>query len=330
LGSVASRERRSLWATLSFLLAIGVGASAFLAHAERDGAVRRATKVAEDQAEVLSGMLTARQLSDPVTGPDYAHLADKVRRAIMSKGPIDHLTVFSSRGRIVFDTDRALVGETPSAMQDLISPSAVGSGQSRVQGDVLQTFVPVTRNAGGSIAVAQMDQPVAPVDAQVSSVWGTLRMVLTVAFAVPTFLLALTFLPGLKQRLRRPQEPAGAAPTAEEAPLPPERPSREEPSPNRSSPAYMHPGFQEIERARQDAEERAKASDANFHSIRIQFERALEQVKTLGAQVASQDYLRRQLRDVEARANAAEGRIKELQAELQRTSHAAGSANSHA
>jgi hypothetical protein len=319
-----------LWATLSFLLAIGVGASAFLAHAERDGAVRRATRVAEDQAKVLSGMLTARQLSDPVTGPDYADLADKVRRAIISKGPIDHLTVFSSRGRIVFDSDRALVGETPPAMQDLISPSAVGSGQSRVQGDVVQTFVPVTKNAGGSIAVAQMDQPVAPVDAQVSSLWGTLGTVLTVAFAIPVFLLALTFRPALKKRRRRRQEPAGAEPPASEAPPPPERRTREEEaSPNGSSPAYMHPGFQEIERARQDAEERANASDANFHSIRIRFERALEQVKTLEAQVGSQDYLRRQLRDVEARANAAEGRIKELQAELQKT-HAAGSANRHA
>lgn len=56
LGTVAKRERRSLWATLSLLLALGIGG--FLAGSERS----TATEAAEDEAR-----LAAKQAGSFVT-----------------------------------------------------------------------------------------------------------------------------------------------------------------------------------------------------------------------------------------------------------------------
>ncbi len=46
LGSVVKRERRSLWATVSLLLALGIVGCAFLAGSER----RSATEAAQEEA----------------------------------------------------------------------------------------------------------------------------------------------------------------------------------------------------------------------------------------------------------------------------------------
>jgi septation ring formation regulator EzrA len=117
--------------------------------------------------------------------------------------------------------------------------------------------------------------------------------------------------------------------TTEERPLPVSRrrAHEEEGSSNSSAPVYMVPGFQDIERARQEAEARAMASESNYQSLRAQFERAVEHVKTLEAQARSQHQLHQQLRENEARADAAEERVKELQAEVDRMTYAAGSAD---
>lgn len=58
LGTVAKRERRSLWATLSLLLALGIGGCVFLAGSERS----TATEAAEDEAR-----LAAKQAGSFVT-----------------------------------------------------------------------------------------------------------------------------------------------------------------------------------------------------------------------------------------------------------------------
>ena len=117
--------------------------------------------------------------------------------------------------------------------------------------------------------------------------------------------------------------------TTEGRPLPVSRrrAHTEEGSSNGSAPAYMVPGFQDIEKARQEAEARAMASESNYQSLRAQFERAVEHVKTLEAQARSQDQLHQQLRENQARADAAEERVKELQAEVDRMTYAAGSAD---
>ena len=63
-------------------------------------------------------------------------------------------------------------------------------------------------------------------------------------------------------------------------------------------------------------EELALRTEGNFQALQSQFDRAVDQVKTLESQVNAQQALRQQLKEAEARAQAAEVRVKELEAEL--------------
>jgi len=192
-GSVVGRERRSLWAILSLLFALGFAVSTSMVHSERNGALDSVAKLARDDAQLLTATLTGQQLTQPVTGSSYDRLAAKIRRSVSWKGSIAGVTVWSSHGQILFSLNESLVGTTPPEMQPLIVGISQGAGGTRVLDDTVQTFMPVSKATGGPVAVVELDQPFAFVEARIGGFWSMLRLGFAFGLAVSLLLLGLTF-----------------------------------------------------------------------------------------------------------------------------------------
>jgi uncharacterized membrane protein YciS (DUF1049 family) len=192
-GSVVGRKRRSLWAILSLLFALGFAVSAIMAHSERDAALDSVAERAREESHLATAGLTGKQLTKPITGSSYDEVAGKIRRSDSSEGSVAGVTIWSSRGRILFSLKKSLVGSTPAEMRSLITGIAEGSGSTRVLGGTVQTFTPVSKGADGAVAIVEVDQPFAVVVAQTSDLWSTLRLVSAVGLVVSLLLLGLTF-----------------------------------------------------------------------------------------------------------------------------------------
>ena len=192
-GSVVGHRRRSLWAILSLLFALGFAVSAIMAHSERNAALDSVAERAREESHLATAGLTGKQLTKPITGSSYDKVAGKIRRSDSSEGSVAGVTIWSSRGRILFSLKKSLVGSTPPEMRSLITGIAEGSGSTRVLGGTVQTFTPVSKGADGAVAIVEVDQPFAVVVAQTSDLWSTLRLVSAVGLVVSLLLLGLTF-----------------------------------------------------------------------------------------------------------------------------------------
>lgn len=192
-GSMIGRKRRSLWAILSLLFALGFAVSAIMAHSERNAALDSVAERAREESHLATAGLTGKQLTKPIKGSSYDEVAGKIRRSDSSEGSVAGVTIWSSRGRILFSLKKSLVGSTPPEMRSLITGIAEGSGSTRVLGGTVQTFTPVSKGADGAVAIVEVDQPFAVVVAQTSDLWSTLRLVSAVGLVVSLLLLGLTF-----------------------------------------------------------------------------------------------------------------------------------------
>jgi hypothetical protein len=209
LGSVVGRRRRSLWAILSFLFAIGFVVSAFMVRSEQNEALDSVVERARDEAQLATAALTGRQLTKPITGSSYDRVAAKVWKSVSSKGSIDGVTIWSSRGRVLFSLNESRVGNTPAEMRSLITGIADGSDSTRVLDGTVETFTRVTRGSDGPVAIVQVDQPLALVEAQTGDLWSTLRLGSAVGLAISLVLLGLTFVSSKgPARAREDAEPA--------------------------------------------------------------------------------------------------------------------------
>jgi hypothetical protein len=193
LGFVTGRERRSRWAIVSLVFALGFAASTSLVRSERNGALDGLTRQARDDAQLVTATLTGKQLIEPVTGSSYDRLAAKIRRSISSRGSIAGLTVWSSDGRILFSLNESLVGANPPEMQPLIDGISQTSGGTRVLDETVQTFMPVSKAPGGPVAIVEVDQPFALVQARTSVFWNMFRLGSAVGLIVSLLLFGLTF-----------------------------------------------------------------------------------------------------------------------------------------
>ena len=189
----ARRGRGWLWTIVSLLFVVGIAVSTAMAHSERNRALDRVAEVTRDEAQSVTAILTGNQFTKPVTGSSYDKLSAKVRRFVSSNGSIVGVTVWSSRGKVLFSRDESRVGDAPTEMRSLIEGIARGSGSTHVLDDTVQTFTPVSRSIDGPVAVVQIDQPIAVVDAQAGDLWSTLRLGSTLGLAVSLLLLGLTF-----------------------------------------------------------------------------------------------------------------------------------------
>jgi hypothetical protein len=199
------RGRRSLWAILSFLFALGFAVSTIMAHSERSEALDSAVERARDEAQLASATLTGKQLTKPVTGSSYDKVAAKIWRSVSSNGSIAGVTVWSSRGRILFSLNESLVGSAPPEMRSLITGIAKGSGSTRVLDDTVQTFTRVSKATDGPVAIVEVDQPLAVVEAQTGDLWSMLRLGSAFGLAVSLLLLGLTFVSS-KGPVRAPED----------------------------------------------------------------------------------------------------------------------------
>jgi hypothetical protein len=164
-----------------------------MAQSERSEALDSAVERAHDEARLATDTLTGDQLTKPVTGSSYDKVAAKIWRSVPSNGSIAGVTVWSSRGRILFSLDESLVGSAPREMRSLITGIAKGSGSTRVLDDTVQTFTPVSKRPDGPVAIVEVDQSLAVVEAQTSDLWSMLRLGSVIGLAVSLLLLGLTF-----------------------------------------------------------------------------------------------------------------------------------------
>jgi len=306
------------------LLALGIGGCVFLAGSERSTATEAAEDEARLAAKQVGSLVTKKNLAGPITGARHDRLAGGVREAITSRGPVDAVIIWSPQGRVLFAADQSLVGTRAADLRGLLDRVAQGFPLSRIQEGTLQTFVPMWPSPQGAIAVAEMRQPAETI-AAAGGTWTMLRTALTIALVVTLLLFLLSLLPTrlAVPSLRRKQADTADVPTQPDEPHRGpfrSRRSRREPTPaDDSSPAYMHPGFRQIEEARQAAEERAVATEQNFHGLQSRFERTVDKVKVLEGRVQAEDPTSQRLREMGARLQAAETRIKELEAAIERS-----------
>jgi hypothetical protein len=204
IGASAGRGRRVVWAILSVLFVVGFGVSTFVVRSERNAALDEVAKRARSEAQFVKDTLTGRQFTKPVTGSSYDDVANKIYKSI-SEGSIAGVTVWSSHGRIVFSLNESRVGNAPSEMRSLITRTAVGSGSTRVVEDTVQTFTRISKTPDGPVAIVQIDQPLASVDAQIDDLWSTLRMGSVFGLVVSLLLLGLTFVSS-RRRARKPED----------------------------------------------------------------------------------------------------------------------------
>ena len=177
------RRRRLLWAILSVVFAVGFAVSATMVGSERNAALDSVAERGREEAQLATATLTGKQLSKPITGSSYDKLAAKIWKSVSSDGSISGVTIWSSKGRILFSLNKSLVGSTPEEMRSLITGIANGSA------GTVQTFKPISK-----AAIVQVDQPFAAVEAQTGDLWSMLRLGSAVGLAVSLLLLGLTFI----------------------------------------------------------------------------------------------------------------------------------------
>jgi len=291
-GSV--RERRSLWTILSILFFLGFVVSTLVVHSERNRALDGVAQLARDDAQLLTATLTNGQLTKPVTGSSYDELAKKIGKTL-TKGSIVGVTVWSSQGQILFSLNESLVGTTPPEMQPLVVGIAQGSGGTRVLDDTVQTFLPVSKTPGGPVAVVELDQPFAFVEARIGSFWSMLRLAFAFGLVVSLLLLGLTFVSS--RSLAWAPEDAERLPEGDE-----EADMEAEGQPEEQLTEDLAPTVEEDLQVLQPDLDDAVDQD-------------VDQDKDLAADIELQALVRRR-EEFKARAKDAEHRVKKLEAEL--------------
>lgn len=191
--TAVGRRRRALWAILSCLFAAGFAVSAFMVHSEGNQALESVVERGRDEAQLATATLSGKELTKPITGSTYDRVAAKIWKSVSSEGSIDDVTIWSSRGRIIFSLNESRVGKTPAEMQSLITEIANGSDSTRVLGGTVQTFTRISK--AGSVAIVQVDQPAALVEPQTGGPWSAVRLGSAVGLTVCLLLFGLTFVP---------------------------------------------------------------------------------------------------------------------------------------
>src|SRR5581483_11647251 len=248
-----------------------------------------------------------------IAGQRYAQILRAVQERITGPGPIERVTLWSAQGRVLFDLDRALVGTRDPSMGEVLTSASSGGLLHRVVGGELQTFVRIGAG-GGQTAVAELDRPLAPVEAGAS--WWRIPQV---ALAVLFLLSVLSLVPGLRRRRR--SEPVVYVPprpwkrsTPADRPGPPEPATVDsnepEPAPRTQAPASGAETSSPDE-ALIAAEARARAAEQSYWGLR---EQVREMAERLEAEQREQTALRERFAAAELDANALRERLS-----LQRT-----------
>ena len=270
LQALGRRERRPLWVVSAIVLAVGLGLAIWAAIEARGEAIREAAIDAELTAQAdLAPLLQPRDLIAPIVGERHVALGAAFEDAILSKGPIDEIRIYSSLGRILYASNASYVGARPSYLRDVAFHVASGEPQNLIRNDLLQTYVPIWLNPDGKVAVAELTQSYGPIDAK-STGWYLAALI---AGGLMLASLAMVIVTG----------DAGIAQPIPQALYHPAVPRRR---PMAESPVYQHSRFRVIEEQRQDVQRRAEAAEENFRSAQKHLKDTLAQVKQLEGRLA--------------------------------------------
>jgi hypothetical protein len=295
-----------MWGWLTLILLVAVATTFFLGARERAKAVDEAARRAELTAQTdLAPMLMPADLMAPIVGERAAELTDAIERTIVGTGNADRVRIYSDIGRILYAADPAIVGSRPSYVREVAFEVANRGTRSEIRDGYLHTYVPIWLRPEGRVAVAEISQASAPIQAQAGGSWTTLALAFGAAASVT---LAMTFVTSA----RRPAERSlGSEPL-----VPAKRPKDLVPPPP-DAPMYQLPGFRALEEQRQAAEARALAAEENYRSVKEQLRATLGQLKELEGRFAMQESqlttartdlaaLRDQLRETSERLHKAE------------------------
>jgi hypothetical protein len=329
------------------MLAVALSAAAVFAFVRSGSARTAATDAAARDARViaetkLAPLFDEDDLSSPVTGNRYEQIAAGVNRSILAGTAIRTVTVWSDVGRVIFATDRDLVGTRPTYIRDLVYAVANGTTRTRIEAGTLKTFTPIWREPGGTVVVAELDQPFGPIAGTAGRMLALGALVLGVASLASWVLFAMTWRSGAASAPRRPPLSQGAAANANGsggraralgpvmAAAPPSVMKRAAASSGERAPkphARQLPGLQEAERARSEAEQRAAAAEERLSKLQERHKQAMDQLRALedrlSAAVAAPKHtqeelraLRDQVRDSAERLHNAETENEQLRARL--------------
>ena len=317
----AGRGRRALWAILSFLFVLGIAVSTIMVRSQPDEALDAVVETGHEQAQLATATLTGKQLTKPATGSSYDKLAAGIRSSVPSDGAIVGVTIWSSKGRILFSSNESRVGKTPAATRSLITRIANGSGSARVVDGTVQTFTPVSKASDGRVAVVQIDQPVAAVDAQIGDLWSMLRLVFGFGLAVSLLLLILAFVRPRRRVRAREHEGWPERGERQEGDVV-EQPNADGQSHDPRGPSYEEVFADQFEVDDETLEQHADLDDPEalegdpeaMKSIR-QWDETYEDIVL--EEIQAQELMRQRREEFKARAEAAALRVKKLEAEPQ-------------
>ena len=309
VGSLARRHRRPLWGWLAFLLVIAIAVSMYNASRAKDTAIAEAAIDAKLTAQTeLATLLEPNDLEAPVFDERATELTGLIDGQITSVSRIDEVRIFSAIGRILYADDPTIVGTRPSYLRELTFEVANGEAQTHVRGTMLQTFVPIWISPDGTVAVAEMSQALAPITSAATARWISIALICGVLLLGAVVMIIVTSLAQPSERSSMPVQvyapasvPSGASANPEPAAV------------GTEAPLNQQPGFREIDELRRTAETRARASEQELRSVRVQLKDALAHVALLEEELTVQgtgqqdcDALRDRFRETSERLNLIE------------------------
>ncbi|MGZ8626031.1 MAG: hypothetical protein ACXWXK_05085 [Actinomycetota bacterium] len=293
---MARRERRPLWAVLSLVLASAVGLCLWASFGAKADAQRGASLDAGLAAQTqLAPLLQSRDLTIPVTGIRADELRASIDRSIVSATPVDGVRIYSSLGRILYAADPSLVGTRPSFLRDIVFEVASGDARSLVRDGSLQTYVPIWLTPGGTVAVAELSQPVGPITAEATADWYRFAVIAGVLLLAAVAMLVVT------TRATTPR----AAPVQLYATSTPRRAPLEPVILGETAQAGRAHDEQRLQ-----AERRAQAVEENFLAVQKRLKDALARAKELEGRLAMN----------ETQTSTNDGELQAMREQLKETS----------
>lgn len=183
-------------ACLLVFLVVGIAAMVLIVRSARDRAERAGAEHASFVADaVLAPTLEGMDLSEPLTGTDYARVLEVVRERVLADGRDVRVKVWSPDGTIVFADEPALVGQRfPGEVGELaeVLEGHVESGISelaaaenveerKIADKLLEVYAPLRTEPGGAVvAVAELYQDYSFIQADIDAFVARLAPVLVV------------------------------------------------------------------------------------------------------------------------------------------------------
>lgn len=282
------------------MLAVALMAAAAFAYlrasSERDAAVTEASRRARLTAQTkVAPLLTETDIEEPITGARYDSVSAAMQHTVLDRTSVEDVTLWSDVGRVLFAKDDGLVGTRPTYIRDFVYGVANGTTQTKVETGTVKTFTPIWREPGGSVVVAELDQPFGPIAGTAGRTFMLAAFALGLGSLACWVLFAMTWRSGATTTPPRPAMfkggPRGAQASGTGAyaigpvlgAAGPATAARVRAS---VEPAKTDTGLREAERARSDAEARARAAEERLARLQLQHQQGMDRLQALEARLS--------------------------------------------